>query len=136
MNEYFSNNGYPLPDNLVKWATNCDEYLTVGQIPRSCLKRWVTWEQMYDASVGFLTPDFYSSYTLDVLIGRANGQQEDTNDLCRKVAAFARILGGNNQELRQNLARCIIADGLRGWGHITLEQPSVLEAKVFELERG
>jgi len=114
MNDYFRDKGYELPSKLIRWARNCDEYLTVGRIPITCFKRWVTWEQMYDTSVGFLTYNFYWSYTLEVLRRWNTQEQENTDVLCHKIAGFANILAGNGGELRQSPTRHIVRDGLGG----------------------
>lgn len=108
-----------LSGDVRKWAINCGEYVLIGNIPQGVLVGWVSWEDLFNPSVGLLTHSFRWSYTLGVFSGDFPLVSNTSDVVCSKVVAFARVLAGSQDELVAPFIKSILEDGIEVWGYVT-----------------
>jgi len=132
--DYFASKGLPVENEKWKrYATNCDEYVAIGEVPNHCLVRWVTWSEMN--ATGFLTYNFYWSYTLDVVQRWNNPADEDEETLYHKASLLVRLIAGTDQRLRHSIINCIFEADFRSWGRRPVVNTVAIKKRLLDADK-
>ena len=101
------------------WARNCDEYVSMGEIPNDALLSWVEWEELYMSPANLLSTSFLKAYTLGSYRDWTQQQYVDIDDICQRIVSFGKVLAGPRDDLLFPLIKLVLRPGIPFWGFTT-----------------
>jgi len=122
-----------IEQNLQKWARNCDEYVSVGQIPDDGFVRWVVWEELYALPASIISDRFVRAYTLGIYRQWIQVQHVELESICQKIFEFGKVLVGPRDDLLFPLVELILRPGILFWGFETESSEDIIKAKIRAL---
>lgn len=122
-----------IPQDVSRWAKNCDEYVSVGKIPDNGLVRWVKWKELYPSPVTIISSTFVWSYTIKVFRDEVVQQTLEIDDICGRIINLGRVLAGPHDNLILPLALLILKPTIRFWGFSTEMSDDVIETRIHDL---
>jgi hypothetical protein len=126
--------GQLIARDLQKWARNCDEYVSMGEIPDDGLVRWVAWEELSTSPTRLFADCFVKAYTLAKYREWIDIQRVELEDICQRILEFGKVLAGLQDDLLLlPLTELILRPGILFWGFETNSPENTIKARIHIL---